>query len=52
VYDLYAQLIICLAVIVGRLLVLTEPENIVWLIAPFTTGILGLTLYNYLIMYE
>jgi hypothetical protein len=39
-------------VIIGRATVLTAPENIVWLIAPSATAIFGLTIYNYLIMYE
>ena len=43
-YDLIYAFIVSIAVIVQRATSLTEPENIVWLVAPILTAVIGLSL--------
>jgi len=51
-YDLIFGFITTIAVILVRVTTLTKPENIVWLIAPVVTAVVGLCMFSYMLAKE
>jgi hypothetical protein len=50
--DLIFGFITSILVIVARVTTLTAPENIVWLIAPVLTAVVGLSMFSYMLAKE